>query len=148
MIKNIVVPLDGSDTGFKALDLACDLAQKYEVTLLLLHVVPRRELPESVRHFAQVEGIDGPPELVYEKVVAKNVLESGMRRAREQGVKSLSELIEYGDPARTIVDIATRKNADTIIMGTRGLGDIKGLMMGSVAHKVGHLADCTVISVK
>ena len=148
MIKNIVVPLDGSDSGFKALELACDLAEKYQATLLLLHVVPSRELPESVRHFAQIEGIEGPPELVYEKVVAKNVLETGIKQAQEKGVKSVNELIGYGDPAKTIVEVATKRHADTIVMGTRGLGHVKGLVMGSVAHKVSHLADCTVISVK
>ncbi len=128
--------------------MACDLAEKYQATLLLLHVVPSRELPESVRHFAEVEGIEGPPELVYEKVVAKNVLESGIKLARDKGLKSLNELIEYGDPAKIIVDVAARRHADTIVMGTRGLSDIKGLVMGSVAHKVSHIADCTVISVK
>ncbi len=124
MIKNIVVPLDGSDSCFKALDLACDLAEKYQAKLLF------------------------PPELVYEKVVAKNVLETGIKQAQEKGLKSVNELIEYGDPAKTIVDVAAKKHADTIIMGTRGLSDIKGLVMGSVAHKVSHIADCTVISVK
>lgn len=148
MIKHIVVPLDGSDSAFKALELACDLAEKYQAKLLLLHVVPSRELPESVRHFAQVEGIEGPPELVYEKVVANNVLETGIKQAQDKGLKSLDELIEYGDPAKKIVDVAARRHADTIVMGTRGLSDIKGLVIGSVAHKVSHLADCTVISVK
>lgn len=148
MIKNIVVPLDGSDSAFKALELACDLAEKYQAELLLLHVVPSRELPESVRHFAEVEGIEGPPEMVYEKVVAKNVLETGIKQAQDKGLQSVDELIAYGEPAKTIVDVAARRHADTIVMGTRGLSDITGLVMGSVAHKVSHIADCTVISVK
>ncbi len=148
MIKHILVPLDGSDSAFKALELACDLADKYQAKLLLLHVVPNRELPESVRHFAELEGIEGPPALVYEKVVAKNVLESGAHKAQAKGLTSVAQLTEYGDPAKTIANVAARIQADTIVMGTRGLSDIAGLVMGSVAHKVGHLAECTVISVK
>ena len=148
MIDKILVPLDGSDTAFKALTLACELADKHNTELLLLHVVPSHELPDSVRRFAEIERIDGPPELVYTKIVAKNVLIEGTEQAQSKGVQSIQQYVEYGDPAKTIVELANRENVNMIVMGTRGVSDITGLVFGSVAHKVNHLASCTVASIK
>ena len=47
-----------------------------------------------------------------------------------------------------IVDFARDQRADAIVMGSRGLGDVSGLLLGSVSHKVSHLAACTCIMVK
>lgn len=148
MTKNIIVPLDGSGSAFKALEFACDLADKHGANLLLLHVVPSRELPESVRQFAEVEHLEGPPEWVYEKVVAQNVIGSAIQQARNRGIQASKGVVMHGDPAKTIVEVADSENADMIVMGTRGLSDIQGLVMGSVAHKVSHMAGCTVVTVK
>ena len=57
-------------------------------------------------------------------------------------------MTEYGDPAERILDCAKREHVDMIVMGTRGLSDLKGLLMGSVSHKVSHLADCACVTVK
>lgn len=148
MVKTILVPLDGSDHAFKALDFASDLAEKYDAALLVLYVVTKHELPESVRRFAQVEHIEGPPTWIYDEVVAKNVLVEAQNRAQRKGVNSIETLISDGNPAKLIVEVAGSKNADLIIMGTRGLSDIKGLFMGSIAHKVNQMASCTVVTVK
>ena len=148
MVKKILLPLDGSDQAFKALDFASDLAEKYGAALLVLYVVTKHELPESVRQFAQVEHIEGPLNWIYDEVVAKNVLVEAQDRAQRKGVTSIETLIYDGNPAKLIVEVAGSKNADLIVMGTRGLSDIKGLFMGSVAHKVNQMASCTVVTVK
>ena len=148
MIKKILVPVDGSDHAFKALDLASDLAEKYKASLLLLYVVTQHELPESVRRFAEVGHIEGPPNWIYDEVVSKNIMLEGEKRAQEKRVRSIETAIRNGNPAKMIVKVAGSMNADLIVMGTRGLSDLQGLIMGSVAHKVNHLADCTVVTVK
>ena len=53
MVKKILVPVDGSDHAFKALDLAADLAVRKETSVVLLYVIASRELPASIRHFAE-----------------------------------------------------------------------------------------------
>jgi nucleotide-binding universal stress UspA family protein len=63
-------------------------------------------------------------------------------------VKSVNRLIESGNPARQILAVAAAQKIDLIVMGTRGHSDLEGLVMGSVAHKVSHGADCTVVTVK
>lgn len=148
MMKRILVPIDGSAHAFKALGFASEVAAKFGAEMLLLHVVSSRELPETVRQFAQAEHIEGPPEYVYEKVIAENILQKAKEQAREQGVESVRTRIAEGDAAHMIVELARREHADAIIMGTRGLSDLRGMMVGSVAHKVCHLAGCTVITVR
>ncbi len=53
-----------------------------------------------------------------------------------------------GDPAERILEYAERESADCIVMGSRGLSDVRGLVLGSVSHKVSNRAVCTCIAVK
>ena len=148
MTKKLLVPVDGSDHAFKALDFASELAAKDGSSLCLLYVVTKRELPESVRHFAESEHIEGPPESIYEKVVAQNILQAALERVRDKRLTAVEAIERDGDPAKIIAEVANTQRFDVVVMGTRGLSDIRGLIMGSVAHKVNHLAKCTVITVK
>ncbi|MCZ7597652.1 MAG: universal stress protein [Gammaproteobacteria bacterium] len=51
---------------------------------------------------------------------------------------SLSTEVTTGDPARGIIDSARSLPADMIVVGSRGLGELSGLLLGSVSHKVSH----------
>ncbi|WP_180901977.1 universal stress protein [Martelella soudanensis] len=59
-----------------------------------------------------------------------------------------------GDLSRTarqnacILDAIRERKVDTVVLGSRGLGDVAGLLLGSVSHKVTHLAPCTCIVVR
>jgi len=57
-------------------------------------------------------------------------------------------VLTYGDAAEEIVAAAEKVKADLIVIGTRGLSDLEGLVMGSVSHKVIHLAHCPCVTVK
>ena len=71
-----------------------------------------------------------------------------MERVRGKGLTAVEAMERDGDPAKIIAEVANTQRFDAIVMGTRGLSDIRGLILGSVAHKVNHLAKCTVITVK
>jgi nucleotide-binding universal stress UspA family protein len=148
MNENIMVAVDGSDASFKALDFAADLASKYGSKLWLVHVVQSREIPEGLKQWARVEHVQSPPEWLLEEAIAENVLTAAADRARAHGVKSVEGVSENGDVARCIIDAVRRHSVDVVVMGTRGLSDLQGLVLGSVAHKVSHAAPCTVITVK
>ena len=64
------------------------------------------------------------------------------------GIAGASLAAELGDAARVILDCAKERNADLIVMGTRGMSDLRGLLVGSVSHKVSHLADCSCVTVR
>ena len=57
-------------------------------------------------------------------------------------------VVKQGDPAKCILAAIDEESADFVVMGSRGLSDLKGLLMGSVSHKVSHLAPCTCVTVK
>ncbi|MCP4984424.1 MAG: universal stress protein, partial [Gammaproteobacteria bacterium] len=53
-----------------------------------------------------------------------------------------------GDPATSVIGFAKRRNVDTIVVGTRGLGKVKGLFMGSVSRKIVNNAEANCLIVR
>jgi nucleotide-binding universal stress UspA family protein len=80
--------------------------------------------------------------------LGQRLMTQARARARDKGVRSVQNLLEDGDPASTILRLAKGLHVDMIVFGSRGLGDAQGLLLGSVSHKVAHLAECTCVSVK
>ena len=70
------------------------------------------------------------------------------RQAESAGITKVKGLVEDGDPAHRIVEVAQREGADLIVMGLRDLGDLKGLLLGSVTHKVAQAATCACLTVE
>jgi nucleotide-binding universal stress UspA family protein len=176
MFETILVPTDGSEHAKKAVLLASDIAEKYQARLVLLHVMPRGPLSEEIRRMARVEHITaGPagasapltPEGKFpastvlgtksdlqeqtEQVLqflADRILADAKHVAQDVGIRKVSTVILDGDPADQILRHAEKEGANLIVMGSRGLGDLKGLLMGSVSHKVSQLSPCSCITVK
>lgn len=148
MSGEILVPVDGSEHSFRALQVACSLAKAENKKIKLLHVVPNKDIPEALKRFARVEHINDSAEHLYESAVAENVLSAARDQAVAVGAEDVECSVEYGEASKGILEAASSGDVDTIIMGTRGLSDIQGLVLGSVAHKVAHGADCRVIAVK
>ena len=149
MSGQILVPVDGSEHAFRALQVACSLSKAEGKSIRLLHVVPNKDIPEGLKRFAQVEHIHNSPEYLYESAIAENVLNEARDQAIAAGTEQVECSVEHGDASRGILEAAaSHRDIDTIVMGTRGLSDIQGLVLGSVAHKVAHGADCRVIAVK
>lgn len=147
MFKTILVAVDGSDHALKAVDIAADLAQKYDARLVLLSVFKHLSALETTHSLVRSEKELGSAEATMHDF-AKEAVKTAKERAKERGAQKIESFTKEGRPARTIVAVAKEKDADAIIMGNRGLGDFSGFMLGSVSHKVSALAECTVITVK
>ncbi len=147
MINNILVPRDGSIHAKKAIDYACDLASKYGATVYLMHVIPQSEIPEGLDKYMEVERIEQPPEQVLKKI-GDGIIEAGLTQAKASGAEDVKSSVVIGDAAEKIVEFAKENGVDMIIMGSRGLGGIKSLFLGSVSSKVCHAAECTCVTVK
>jgi nucleotide-binding universal stress UspA family protein len=147
MFKTILVATDGSDHAAKALDLACDLAQKYGAKLVILsayrHHSPLQSTYSLVGGSTEVEA----PDVTLGRL-AQEIVDRAVARAREKGATEVEGLVRRGPLARSIVQVAKDRGADAIAMGSRGLGDVEGALLGSVSHKVSSLAECTCITVK
>ncbi|MDT8878696.1 universal stress protein [Halomonas saccharevitans] len=146
MFHSILVPIDGSEHAKKALSVACQLALQKETALILLHI------PEKLAHETLLVWGIGAVDLKASEeeleAAGRKVMDRAEQAARDAGVSHVETMITQGDPTRTILDEARRRDVDAIVMGSRGLGDLKGLVIGSVSHKVGHAADCSVITVR
>jgi nucleotide-binding universal stress UspA family protein len=149
-MKLILHPHDGSASATKALNFAIDLAQATKAKLLVLNVQRRRgsdRIPKSMVEFERIEQIRmSEAELL--RAAAEAIAQSAEQAAHIKGVTDTEVLVAEGDPAGEIVETAKRRNVDAIVIGSRGLGDLEGLLLGSVSHKVAHLAPCTCVIVR
>lgn len=149
MFKNIIVALDGSKHAKRAAVVATDMAQRYKSKLQFIAVTkkPPTRISDELRHYMEIEHLTGTPEELVSDAVEK-VLADAESHARKKGVKDVRTVAQSGPVARTIVNYAKRQKADVILMGCRGLGDVEGMLLGSVSHKVVSLADCSVLTVR
>jgi nucleotide-binding universal stress UspA family protein len=175
MFKKILAATDGSDHATKAVEFASELAAKYGAKLLLVHVLQHGRVPESVQKMLEVEHLVEPRQPQYPQVatvagglvsaigrgaeasdasyrvfetLGERILATAKQVARDLGVEEIQKVIEDGDPAHRILACVDRENADLIVVGSRGLSDLKGMLIGSVSHKLIQLAKCTCIAVK
>jgi nucleotide-binding universal stress UspA family protein len=80
--------------------------------------------------------------------LGEQIVQQAAAMAKSEGVGKVDTVVEYGDPARVIVRQAEELKADMTFLGSRGLGDLQGLLLGSVSHKVAHAARGSVVIVK
>lgn len=140
----ILVPLDGSQNSFRALSYACSLAESCKGSLELLYVV---HLTKEISAYTQINSIAIPDSVIADaQENGKNILSQCLRQIPAD--ISASSSIEIGLPPDKIVEISRKNKADLIIIGSRGLGVLQGILMGSVSNYVVHHARCPVMVVK
>lgn len=147
MFENIVCAVDGSEHALKAAEVASALASKFGSRLTLLTVTKKISVTPEIKRYLELEHLTGEPQYVLDDMT-KQIMEAATRTAQEAGVPSVKTEVEVGPPARTIVNFARRNDADAIVLGSRGVGDVEGALLGSVSHKVANLATCTCVTVK
>ena len=141
-IRTIVVPIDFSGHSLHALDQAIGLAQRFGSKLHLLHsyAIPMRGVMPY--EFAVPDGI------------WEGIREASEAKLAELREKALTEGLEVTTevspelPAEAIVAAALEREADLIVMGTRGHTGLKHALLGSVAERTIRTAPCSVLTVK
>lgn len=147
MFGKIVVGLDGSETSETALRLACDLAQKYESELHLVHTPQPQTVAFAMGAVAGYHTVTTMPSDQEVNEATEKVLNSGKAIAREYGLEIAQTRSKRGNPADEIIACAESSGADLIVTGRRGLGGIGALVQGSTSQRVNHLAKCACLSV-
>ncbi|WP_232698765.1 universal stress protein [Brevibacillus daliensis] len=145
MFAQIVVPIDGSELSKKVIDTALFMARD-GATITFVHVV--KNLPIYLASHLMILGQQAENDYMEEaRKYGKELLEDACETAKNAGINCEKKLL-FGDPANSILSCAENGQSDVIIMGSRGLGDFKELMLGSVSHRVTQMAPCPVFIVK
>lgn len=137
--RKIVVGYDGSEYSKKALDIGLIMAQKMGSSLVVVTVLSAPEFS------ATIDEIDESFNHAEKKVQPQ--LDELKKMCLAQGVEIETAILK-GHPAESIVKFASQRKADLIIMGTRGIGGFKSLVIGSVAQKVVSYSKVPVMVVK
>ncbi|AQL42315.1 hypothetical protein BV210_06125 [Halorientalis sp. IM1011] len=132
MFDRILVPTDRSDPARRALAQAADLADRYDATVTVLHVVDTRELDSD-------DEVDEHTETARTELVAA-LDDLDIDPTPEAAVRA-------GIPSETILDYADEVGIDLIVMGTHGRTGVRRYLLGSVTEKVVRLSDIPVLSV-
>lgn len=135
---NILVAYDGSEHSRKALDTAAKVAQCSNCKLKILYVFDKVPL---------VLG-DDETERFIERAMNKGreMLVEAALRLRDTGIEFSADTVE-GPAAEAILRIVQLEGCDLIVMGSRGLGMVQGLLLGSVSYRVLHHATVPVLIV-
>jgi nucleotide-binding universal stress UspA family protein len=162
-MQRILVPTDGSQHAKAALKVACTLAQANEAQLLLLHVLLRKKEADEIIAMPEYSTLDAAIDKELRDVLAQapqphpaaEVMadpDAPDRPAPAGVLEAIGEVILNakpvdGEPAAAILEAAQAGKADTIVMGSRGLGELEAFTFGSVSHEVARDAAAAVISV-
>ncbi len=141
MTKKILVPVDGSDQARKAIDFAANLAKQNDATIHLLHVYKLPIIPEGMGEYVISDRIEL-------QALGDQIISVAQDEVRKKGGQHIEATVMEGDPAERIIAYAKDHDVDMIVMGSRGLGSFKGLLLGSVSNKVSHRADRTCVIVR
>ena len=134
MFTKILFGVDPSEHSRKALPLVTELARQFQAEVVVLHV------------HEHVMGRGGGYD-VETDTEASVLTDHVVKELKDQGLSARGELRSayFGHTAKRIVEVAKTEGADLIVLGSRGLSDIAGLVLGSVAHKVLQLSEVPVL---
>jgi len=137
MYEKILAAIDESEVADRVLAAASDLAQLSHGEVWVLHLREREPSKFGVTSSESMAEAEMTIEAAVGKLTSAGIAADGSARDTL-----------YGHAAREIINDAKASGADVIIMGSRGRGDLAGLLLGSTAHKVIHLADRPVLVVR
>jgi len=132
-IKTIILGYDGSEGSRKAVDMAAELARTCQASIIVVsafHQMPRVTQPKT-NDFKDIH----ETRTLADDLVAELEL---------MGISAETDVLE-GPPADALLNAAEAHEADLIVVGSRGLGQFKGLLLGSTSDRVLHFATIPVL---
>jgi nucleotide-binding universal stress UspA family protein len=139
-MKRILVAVDGSEPSLKAARMAADVAVRFGAKLTMVHVVPKLLLPPDVYGLtiAEVEK--------EHRAYADALLDKTARALEPAGVE-ITRTVRYGAPAEAIAEEAAATDVGMVVIGSRGLGAVARVFLGSVSDRLVHISPKPVLIV-
>jgi nucleotide-binding universal stress UspA family protein len=138
-VKSIVIATDGSESAAQALEVAVELAKETGAHLHVVSVRPPRIAGRGGAGIAILE--------VEEPQGAEHISEAAAQHARAAGVAATAHTA-HGDVADCIAAAAKSLDADLLVVGSRGMGPMRGAILGSVSHALIHNAPVPITIVR
>ncbi len=137
MIKEILVPTDGSETAQKSVKYAVELAEQTDATITLLSVIDKglfvtKSIPALATPTHLIEPIED-----YLKQAAEAYIEKAERLCKKKGVQA-KRVIRSGHPVEEIIKEAEKSKVDLIIMGSHGRSAMRAVLLGGITFGVIH----------
>jgi nucleotide-binding universal stress UspA family protein len=141
VFTNVLVPVDGSENSYRALDAALLLSEKLGSNITAVNVMEQVPIThiESEKLLSEL--------LKAYRKENQEILSKCSKNATEKGL-SIKTLLLQGNPASVILDYSKKEKFDLVIMGSRGLGKFKQLILGSVSSKIVHHSPCAVLLIR
>ncbi|WP_177503445.1 universal stress protein [Anaerosinus sp.] len=137
--KRILVPIDGSEISERTVEQAIYLAEINQAKLDFLYVANINQLAiNACLSEAILEAVTKAGNVILDRAIEKVPKDS----------IQVEGYTETGSPAVAILEFAEKMDSDLIVIGSRGLGLVKGVLLGSVSQHVVERAKCPVIVVK
>jgi len=141
MFTKILVPVDGSDNSYRALEAALVLSEKLGSNISVVNVMEQVPIThiESEKLLSEL--------LEAYKKENQEILSKCSDIASQKGIAIKTVLLQ-GNPAPVILDYSKKENFDLVIMGSRGMGKFKELILGSVSSKIVHHSPCAIMIIR
>lgn len=144
MFDKILVPVDGSEAGWRALEYACGLGEKFNSTITIVHVVQAHYTLPTI-------AING--EIPFLSVNIEEVESTGYKiielaKERINPYAKFETNLEFGHPAERILSLVKNNAFDLIVIGSRGLSGISEFFLGSISTNVSQYSPIPVMIVK
>jgi nucleotide-binding universal stress UspA family protein len=145
---NILVPYDGSPPSNRAVEYSLRIATAVGKPSVDVHLLNVQDADANVIDYFRRDAAEVAARLVLERRdVGGKLLEAPAKVVESNGVR-VERTVLLGDPAVVISSYADSRRCDMLVMGTRGLSPVGGLMLGSVTSRVIHLVSVPVTLVK
>lgn len=142
--QTVLVGTDGSDSSYRAVDRAAELARDADATLVIVcayHAADDREVA------AAADELGADAYQVVGSTPAEETLRTAAERAGKVGTTKITTSAVRGEPVKTLIAAIEQHDANVIVVGNRGLNTLAGRLLGSVPSDVSRHARCDVLIV-
>jgi nucleotide-binding universal stress UspA family protein len=144
LYSKILVPVDGSEISYRALDAGLFFSEKLGSNITVIHVM--EDIP--ITHIESQKLLNDMLEISAAcKQQGQDILSKCSETANNKGMM-VDTILLKGNPASIILDFCKNGKYDVIIMGNRGMGKIREIILGSVSSKILHNSSCPVLLIK
>jgi nucleotide-binding universal stress UspA family protein len=142
--KTVLVGTDGSESSFRAVERAAQVAADAGGTLLIVSAYMAMSERDQRR---AGEALGDESYKVVGSHPSEDILREATDIAKKAGAKKIDTVSQAGDPVDVLVDVVDKHGADVCVVGNRGLNSLAGRLLGSVPANISHRASCDVLIV-